>query len=396
MSEHYIVRVYESELELITDETSGHHELETGGNLFGLFSHGGGPTVFLATRPAGKVGKSPTSLALDPEVTRLLEQLAWERFGVQSIGMWHSHHWIGLMEPSRGDRERTRRSAERYHRPQYTEILANFVGVQGTADTAVQLTPFLYVDARKLVRAEAVIQVLPGVSPLRRALAELDVRPPLTEALRPPGQVPAHAYRLAASQGTAPTRRRRRRRRLPGQGIGEEPGAGIDEVADDRPEEPPQGADAPQGGEAPPADGTAAPDGAALPAPAEERVDAGPEDAGPEDAGPGPVHPDLRPIPDLADYVVRHVQPVTGQLPADYQVELEPSGEHEVFVIVRLRGGRSQAVIRTGWDGRRAVATHCRIQAPRSHVDWPPGLHGRTFELHEPLSWSIQHLGRLP
>ncbi|WP_433463643.1 hypothetical protein [Spirillospora sp. CA-128828] len=382
MSEHYIVRVFESELDLITHETLGHQELETGGNLFGLFSHGGGPTVFLATRPAGDVHKTATSMSLDPEVTRPLEELAWGRFGVQFIGMWHSHHWIGLMEPSSGDRERTRRYAERHHRPQYTEILANFVGTRGDRkSTAVQLTPFWYLDARQLTRAETVIQVLPGMSPLRRALGDVKVEPLLREALRPPERLPENAYRLAASRGTPSSPGLSGWRRfLPGQHAGDAPAEDFDEVADDRPEDTP-----------PPEEKT--PDEQDK---ASEPEGAGKQDGPAEQDGAGPAHPTLRPIPDLTEYIVNHVEPVTRRLGGKFEVELQPGGRDELFVIVSLKGGHARLMIRAGWDGDRAVATQCRVEDRRSYLDWPPGQGGRlTFELGEPLYWGIRQLERL-
>ncbi|REE96923.1 hypothetical protein [Thermomonospora umbrina] len=374
MSDHGVtrIRVYESELDLITDETLDHHEVETGGSLFGLFGHGGAPVVFLATRPAGRVAKRSTSLELDPEVTQALEQLTWGRFGMQCIGMWHSHHWIGLTEPSGGDRERTRRYAQRHHRPKYTEILANFVGddrrpPKGSArrdDVCVQLTPFFYPDARQLTRDQSVIEVLPGQSPLRRALSDQNVPdvPELGAALRAAGSLPETAYVLADSPASGGTRRGFRRL-VPGLLSG----------------------------------GGSAAEHDAAPAAEEQPV---PEAAA---SGKAAVTEEswLRPIPDLAGYVEQHIQPVMQRLAGRYEVEVELADTDRLAVVVRIPGRTACVHLLTAWDGERAVAYGCDVLAPRQHLEkigeWPPSADGgRAFDLDTPLDWGLQQLQRLP
>lgn len=389
MSEHYVVRVYESELELIAEETLGHQNLETGGSLFGLYGHGGGPTVFLASRPAGEAVKKKTALELDPKVTRLLEEITWKRFGVQCIGMWHSHHWIGLMEPSSGDRERTRRYAERHHRPQYTEILANFVGGKSHArglpeDISVQLTPFFYLDARQLARAETVIHVLPGMSPLRHALTELRDTPDLREALRPAGRLPRDAYTTAGSSAGSPSSWRR----VFGMRTDGAPADDFGEVADDRLDETPSAVPE-HSGERP----------AALePAPGATSV-AEPAEGGSEPSTQvttGRDQPRLVTIPDIADFIEGHIQPVMRQLPSQYHVELDLIGPDGVALIVEERGRRARLLLLTGWDGKSAVAYGCRVELAGKGQEWPPARRrDRFFPLEEPLRWGLQQLSRL-
>lgn len=229
MSDHLEVRIFESELRTICDETLTYPDTETGGNLFGLFSHGRAPVIMLATRPAGRMVRSPQTLELDPKIQIQLETVLWSCYGVQCLGMWHSHHRMRLYEPSAGDRRRTASYAQKSHRSSYTEILANIINdrwadsgilareVQTDLEsnheaqirdpelngyesdgqrqetfherpddrTRVLLTPFNYVDATSLVRAESSFTVIAGISPLRQTVETERLPEAVREAMRP-------------------------------------------------------------------------------------------------------------------------------------------------------------------------------------------------------------------
>ena len=125
MSNLFPVRIYESELQVICDETVEYPNIETGGNLYGHVSNGGTPVIWLASRPAGNVYRGNVALELDPQVTNRMQNFIWEQYGVQFLGMWHSHHQIGLYQPSEGDRRRTANFAVKWSRKFYVEILCN-------------------------------------------------------------------------------------------------------------------------------------------------------------------------------------------------------------------------------------------------------------------------------
>ena len=141
--------------------------------------------VWLATRPGGKFSRRETSLDLDHRLQRDIEAMAWRQFGIQSLGMWHSHHQIGLYEPSGGDRRRTANFAAKAERKFYVEILCNLPRAEGErrghdreserSVGPVIIAPFVYVDAPRLERGAAEITVLPGISPLRTALVDTEL-----------------------------------------------------------------------------------------------------------------------------------------------------------------------------------------------------------------------------
>jgi hypothetical protein len=207
--ERRFVQIFESELDVVRDEAVARLETETGGNLYGLFGHDGDPVIFFATRPAGRPLRSRGSLAQDPRIDAMLEEMFRRDFGLQFLGTWHAHHWIGLTKPSRRDLRRIRAHAITTGRPAYTEILANFARGDAAAgplraaarpvpaDTSrVRLTPFLYRDARVLALSGASLRALRGSSPVRAAIEASGLSGEVTAALRPARPAPA--------PGTAP------------------------------------------------------------------------------------------------------------------------------------------------------------------------------------------------
>jgi len=70
--------------------------LETGGELYGLFSHAGRPVIMLATPPGPNAIHERAHFCQD--IVYLKKYNAWllKQFGIQYIGNWHSHHSLGL------------------------------------------------------------------------------------------------------------------------------------------------------------------------------------------------------------------------------------------------------------------------------------------------------------
>ncbi|WP_406440443.1 hypothetical protein OHB00_33820 [Streptomyces sp. NBC_00631] len=339
MTDNRLVRIYESELDVIFDETQSHSDIETGGSLFGLFSHGGDPTVQLATRPTERAVRNLHSLELDPQVTFEMETLLWERFGTQCVGMWHSHHSIGLYEPSSGDRERTRRYGLKFQRPQYVEVIANLTGEGRTKvlrkpAPKVLLTPFFYLDSRILSRSNTEFQVLPGESPLRQALKDITRNADLHETLRPAPQTPRGVCRLGSSAASETGRRR------PSEASGR------------------------------PSDESALASGQYLP------------------------------IPDLVEYFNGCVQPLLSGLPQDYDIEATPLAEERGFeVAISRRRHNARISLLLAWDGTSPVAFSCTVH-PQSgrgqEIRWVPRTPDEKYMLRVPLNWGIKQIDRLP
>jgi hypothetical protein len=178
------LRIFESEVDQIVDTVADSPDCETGGELIGLWSHAdmptvmlAGVTVMLAGTPAPKSVRTTTSFEQDPESHMELERLVWQDYGLQVVGLWHSHHQLTLHQLSGGDIRRTQGYSVRHQRPRYSEILTYLVQGErtsrrgeGSLGLDVVLRPYVYADAASGRALPTRIVTLPGESPLRAAL----------------------------------------------------------------------------------------------------------------------------------------------------------------------------------------------------------------------------------
>jgi len=89
-------------------------------------------------------------------------------WGLRYFGDWHSHHRLGLIEPSSGDRRRIRQLGKRNQFPGMAEIIVTTEGARQRP--IVRLHPWFYELSVEGEPTAMEIKVLPGVSPIRQAL----------------------------------------------------------------------------------------------------------------------------------------------------------------------------------------------------------------------------------
>lgn len=97
------ITIFASELERMHREVCAWPDRETGGSLFGLWTASGAAVVFLATGPGAASQHRVTSFFPDIRLLEETADLLYTHAGLQHIGEWHSHHQLGLAEPSGGD-----------------------------------------------------------------------------------------------------------------------------------------------------------------------------------------------------------------------------------------------------------------------------------------------------
>lgn len=162
--------VYESELRALGADAV-HWRGETGGDLFGLWS--GTPIVYLATQAGPGAVRETAHFRLDVGYLRELSVELATNWGLRYFGDWHSHHRLGLKEPSGGDRSRIVRLGDRNDFSMMAEII---VTLSSENPPIVEVHAYGYrlpsVDAFLLE-----LVVLDGVSPVREALLARDWRP---------------------------------------------------------------------------------------------------------------------------------------------------------------------------------------------------------------------------
>lgn len=97
------IHIYKSEYEKIKKWVLLHKNIETGGDLFGLWVDAHTAVVQFALGPGEKCRRTNTSFFQDVDYLATAGGYLIEKHGLCNIGQWHSHHQLSLNQPSTGD-----------------------------------------------------------------------------------------------------------------------------------------------------------------------------------------------------------------------------------------------------------------------------------------------------
>ena len=121
-------------------EVYRHQHIETGGNLFGLWTTSGNAVVHVAVGPGKDCKRTDTSFHQDLKYMQRVGGFLNDKFMLCHIGEWHSHHQLSLNEPSTGDKRTIKK-----HYPQgmktFLVIIGNIV-----ARDQISLSPYFFTD----------------------------------------------------------------------------------------------------------------------------------------------------------------------------------------------------------------------------------------------------------
>ena len=81
-----------------------YENIETGGDLFGLWKNENEVVVQLVTGPGKHCRRTTTAFFQDPTYLSSVGEFLTSAKGLCNIGEWHSHHRLNLPEPSGGDK----------------------------------------------------------------------------------------------------------------------------------------------------------------------------------------------------------------------------------------------------------------------------------------------------
>ena len=95
--------IYKSEFDFISRCILDYKNIETGGQLFGFWTAENIPVVLYAIGPGPNANHQPAFFNQDIPYLKRIGHPLIERFGLQHIGEWHSHHQLGLAQPSSHD-----------------------------------------------------------------------------------------------------------------------------------------------------------------------------------------------------------------------------------------------------------------------------------------------------
>jgi hypothetical protein len=121
----YVV-TWESELEQMCGQANFFGNIETGGECYGLFSHGGRPVIMLATPAGPNAIHQSAHFRQDISFLEETNQYLVEECGLNFLGSHHSHHTLGIDGLSRGDIKSTNAIATKNGYSQMCQILITF------------------------------------------------------------------------------------------------------------------------------------------------------------------------------------------------------------------------------------------------------------------------------
>ena len=133
-------------------EVYRHQHIETGGNLFGLWTASGSAVIHVVPGPGKNCRRTTTSFHQDIEYLHRVGRFVNGNYMFCHVGEWHSHHSLALNKPTSADEQIIRRNF-----PQgLTKFLVIIANIKNT-DTIV-LSPYFFTDEeRRYEMAEFVV-----------------------------------------------------------------------------------------------------------------------------------------------------------------------------------------------------------------------------------------------
>ncbi len=120
-----IAMIYRSEFDYISRCILDYRNIETGGQLFGYWTSTGIPVVLYAIGPGKKANHQETFFNQDLDYLETVGNFLLEKYGLQHIGEWHSHHQLGLAQPSGHDASTMVNNISRLHLRRFLLCIGN-------------------------------------------------------------------------------------------------------------------------------------------------------------------------------------------------------------------------------------------------------------------------------
>lgn len=120
-----IAMIYRSEFDYISRCILDYKNIETGGQLFGYWTSTGIPVVLYAIGPGRNANHQETFFNQDLDYLLDVGNFLLEKYGLQHIGEWHSHHQLGLAHPSGHDDSTMVNNIQRSHLRRFLLCIGN-------------------------------------------------------------------------------------------------------------------------------------------------------------------------------------------------------------------------------------------------------------------------------
>ena len=135
------VYMFEKDIEMVQKLVLRYPDLETGGDLFGLWTTEGDAVLHIVLGPGRNCSRTDVSFNQDIPYLQRNGEVLTENYMLGHIGEWHSHHQLRLFKPSQGDSSTVIRHFPRGAVYGFLLIIANIV-----APHKVKLSPYLYTE----------------------------------------------------------------------------------------------------------------------------------------------------------------------------------------------------------------------------------------------------------
>lgn len=144
------VYVFQEDLDMVSKLVLAYPDVETGGDLFGLWTSEGDAVIHIVLGPGKHCSRTNVSFNQDIPYLKKNGELLTQDYMLCHIGEWHSHHQLRLFQPSEGDSTTVIRNY-----PQsvlgFILIIANIV----EHGRAVKLSPYLYTQKSRFTYDKA-------------------------------------------------------------------------------------------------------------------------------------------------------------------------------------------------------------------------------------------------
>ena len=170
----FVAYVYENDYEEIQKLVQFYPNIETGGDLFGLWKDERTVIIQQFIGPGKECHRTTTSFHQDIEYLHKVGSLITTKEGLCNVGEWHSHHQIAMPHPSDGDRRTVFSNMPHLGLERFVLFIAtieskSYSGKKRSHQIKlddIKLRPFLFLDStQKMVEGE--IELIPDSNPHR-------------------------------------------------------------------------------------------------------------------------------------------------------------------------------------------------------------------------------------
>ena len=161
-----IVYIYESEIAKIKNWVLLRENIETGGDLFGLWVDSRTAVVQFALGPGENCKRYETAFFQDLDYLAEAGGYLTKKHGLCNLGQWHSHHQLSLNKPSHGDENTVWGHMPTLGLNRYIVCIANISSGWNTLEASVNCFLFELDDNQQLPVLQGKFRHLNQASPV--------------------------------------------------------------------------------------------------------------------------------------------------------------------------------------------------------------------------------------